>query len=437
MHKFVLFSFFFLLTITGQAYDLSRVEYFLKEQNLPAAKQALAEQYAHIQTQEEKEQLEFLAAQLFLQEHNYKQAADIYQKILISNPALTRVRLELGYTYFLMKEDEKARYNLRLALAEKDLPQTVRQQILNLLDIIRRRKSWELSVSLGVTPDNNINMVSGRRMECVNFMGVPLCHELDRAESDIGFQGVASLSYIYRLSDSWGIKSRLSIDALDYKDKQYSFWGLGGSIGPRYVTDHGEYGAGITYRQQCNDEHRYNRSPGIYTEMAQDLSDRLFLRGRFDFQHIVYNPSEYQDYNSRNYALNTRLIYTLNDRSYLALSVGFSYDDSRYRWNSYFRQSYGLGYGRELPWGFVIYAEPNIALSHYQDSRYFLNGKGGAELYKRYDVTYGFVISLSSKILQVYNVMPTLNYIYTKRTSNVFNYNYDRSRLEIGLTSTF
>ena len=85
----------------------------------------------------------------------------------------------------------------------------------------------------------------------------------------------------------------------------------------------------------------------------------------------------------------------------------------------------------------MIYAEPNIALSYYQDSRYFLNGKGGAELYKRYDVTYGFVISLSSKILQVYNVMPTLNYIYTKRTSNVFNYNYDRSRLEIGLTSTF
>ena len=436
MRKF-LFCFLFFFSIYGQAYDLSRVEYFLSQHNLPAAKQALAEQYLQIKTEQEKEELEFVAAQLFIQDKDYEKAADIYRKMLVNNPALTRVRLELGYVYFLLKEDDKARYNLRLALAAKDLPAQVREQVLNLLEIIRRRKSWGIYVSLGITPDTNVNMVSGRRMSCFNFMGTPICHELDNAESAVGFQGLASLEYIYKLSDSWGIKSRLTVDALDYKDKQYSFWGIGGSIGPRYVTDSAEYSIGLAYRQQWNDNSRYNHIPGIFADVSADLSRKFSIYGRLAYNKIDFDPTIYRNYNSDNYSSYLRLIYNINNRSYMTLSAGLSYDDSKYKWNSYIRQTYGLGYGRELPWGFIVYAEPNISFNHYRDSRLYLNGLGGFEEWKRHDTTYGIYISLSNKLLRIYNITPTLNFIYNKRTSNVFNYEYERSRWEIGVSRSF
>ncbi len=437
MRRF-LFAIFLCFTIElATGYDLSRVNDLLSKENIKEAKQALAEQYIHVSNKQEKEELELLAARLFIREKNYSQAAAIYRRILIDNPSLIQVRLELGYVYFLMKEDDKARYNLRLVLAEKELPPQVRNDIFNLLDVIRRRKSWGIYVSVGITPDTNVNTVSGRRLSCLNFMGIPICRELDNAETDIGFQGLASLEYIYKFTDSWGLKSRLTVDAIDYQDKQYSFWGIGSSLGPRYVTDFAEYSIGVGYRQQWNDEHRYNYAPGAYAEMSTDLSRKLSFYDRFSYNKINYNIREYQVFNSHNYANYARLVYSLNNYSYMTLSAGVSYEDSRYKWNSYWRQNYGVGYGRELPWGFIIYVEPNFSVSQYRDRRYFVNGKGGVEQWKRKDVMCGIYLSLSSKLLRVYNITPTLNYIYNKRTSNVFNYEYERSRLELGISRSF
>lgn len=437
MHKLKIIVVTLFLTLTGQSYDLSKMSDFLSQGDLKSAKNSLAEEYLKAKNSEEQQQLEFVAAQLFMQEKNYEQAAAIYRRMLVKNPSLTRVRLELGYAYFMLKEDDKARYNLRLTLTDKTLPPNVRQQVLNLLEIIRKRKSWGIYVSIGMSPDTNINMVSGRRMSCINFMGTPICHELDNVEKDIGFQGFASLEYIYKFTDSWGIKSRLTLDALDYKDDTYSFWGIGGSLGPRYVSNHGEYSIGVTYRQQYNDEHRYNHTKGLYADMSMDLSNRLYLYGRLAYNKIEYNPYLYQMYDSNNYSGYARLAYSLNNHSYMTLSASLAYDNSKYKWNSYLRQTYGIGYGRELPWGFMIYAEPNISFVHYQDKRYFINGLGGMEEWKRRDTTYGIYVSLSSKLLRIYNITPTINYIYNKRISNVFNYEYERNRFEIGISRSF
>ncbi len=437
MRKITGFILGILLATAGQTYDLSGVESFWAKGDIKNAKASLAREYLRAQTPEEAEQLEFVAAQLFMKEKNYEQAADIYRKMLVKNPALTRVRLELGYTYFLLKADDKARYNLRLVLADKSLPPTVQQQVLNLLDAIRRRKSWGIYVSLGLAPDSNINMVSGRRISCLNFMGVPFCRQLDDAESDVGFQGLASLEYIYKFTDSWGLKSRFTVDALDYRDKQYSFWGLGGQLGPRYVSGRSEYSVGVTYRQQWNDEHRYNRAKGLYADVSTDLSERFYLYSRLSYNKLEYDPAPYKDYNSNYYSGYGRLVYNLNNRSYVALSASLAYEDSEYKWNSYIKQTYGLGYGRELPWGFVAYVEPNISFSNYQASRWFLNGRGGVEQWRRHDTTYGVYVSLSNKLLRIYNITPTVTFAYNKRVSNVFNYDYDRTRWEIGISRSF
>lgn len=434
----ILLSLLFLCASAGlSALDLTRAETLLAGQNPEGAKRVLAEQYAQTADKSEREQIQFILAQIALQQGKQDEAATIYRRMLTSNPSLSRVRLELGYLYFLQKKDDQARYHLRLVLAEKELPASVRQNVQYILEAIRRRRAWQLYVSIGMAPDSNVNTMSGRRLECFTVMGFPFCRELDSIESDVGFQGYASLSYIQKLTDNWSVKGRLMIDAIDYSDDRYSFWGIGGELGPRYVSGKSEYGFGVSYRQQWNDEHRYSHSKGLFGEFSADLSNRLYLYTRVSADKVDYNDALYQGYNSHNYGMFNRLTYALSNRSYATLSASFIYEESETDWNSNIRQRYGIGYGRELPWGFNIYAEPNITLANYQDSRYFIGPKWSLEEVKRKDTTYGVYVSLSNKHIKLWDVMPTVNFIYNKRSSNVYNYDYDRTRWEIGLSKSF
>lgn len=419
------------------ALDLTRVETLLAGNNIAGAKRVLLEEYQKSGDKNEHEQIQFLLAQLSLKQNNPKEAVAIYRHMLAKNPALSRVRLELGYLYFMQKEDDAARYHLRLVLAEKDLQPQVRQQIQSMLEAIRRRRAWQLYVSVGMAPDSNVNTMSGRRLECFTVMGFPFCRELDSIESDVGFQGFASLSYIQKLTDNWSIKGRLMLDAIDYSDDKYSFWGIGGELGPRYVSGSSEYGLGVSYRQQWNDEHRYSHTKGLFGEWSADLSNRLYIYTRASVDKVEYNDFLYQGYNAHNYGIFNRLTYAISNRSYATLSASFIYEHSETDWNSNIRQRYGLGYGRELPWGFNIYAEPNITLTDYRKERYFIGPNWALEAVKRKDTTYGVYVSLSNKHVKFWDIMPTVNFTYNKRSSNVYNYDYDRTRWEIGLSKSF
>ena len=428
---------FFIITVVAWGLDLNRVDSLLAGHNPEEAKRVLLEAYAQTANKTEEEQIQFLIAQIAFQQGNYAEAAAIYRRMLVANPSLTRVRLELGYVYFLQEEDEAARYHLRLVLAERDIPPAVRQNIQNLLEVMRRRRAWQLYITLGMAPDSNVNTMSGKRLECFYFMGIPFCRELDSIESDVGFQGFGSLSYIYKLTENWGVKGRLTLDAIDYSDDRYSFWGIGGELGPRYVSGKSEYGAGLSYRQQWNDEHRYSRTQGIFGEVSADLSNRFALYVRASVDKVNYNDFIYQDYNADNYGAYIRSIYIVSPRSYAVLSAALIYEDSQTDWNTNIRQRYGLGYGIELPWGFNIYVEPSITFANYQHERLFIGGNYMLEEIKRSDTTYGVYVSLSNKHLRFWDITPTLNFIYNRRVSNVNNYGYSRTRWEIGLSRSF
>lgn len=431
------FLFFCLLYFPAYGMDLSRVEFFLAAQNLPGAQQALQEAYQKATSRDDKEQLQYMMAQVALRQKDTDRAITIYRNMLAENPALLRVRCEIAFLYFATKQDQAARYHARLALADNHLPQAYRAQLQTLLQAVRRRRSWQLYVSVGMAPDSNVNSMSGKRLECVNVWGLPFCRELEDTEDDIGIQGFASLSYVKKITDQWGLKARLMTDAIDYKDDRYSFWGLGGELGPRFVTNHHEYNAGISYRQQWNDHHRYSHTQGVFAEWNGDLSRRLAARVRASVDKVRYNRTEYQGYDSYNYGLFPRLTLGISNRSYASLAASFIYEKSQTDWNSNFRQRYALGYGLELPWGFNLYTESNITFTNYQHERYFISKHQTLEDLKRKDILYGLFVSLSNKKIQAWGIMPTLNCVYYHRHSNVNNYGYDRLRWEIGLSKSF
>ena len=75
-----------------------------------------------------------------------------FRAMLIRDPTLPRVRLDLALAYFRAEEDGSAAYHFRQVLGDKDLPPIVRARTLAFLDTIRRRKTWSVSAAAALAP---------------------------------------------------------------------------------------------------------------------------------------------------------------------------------------------------------------------------------------------------------------------------------------------
>ena len=94
-----------------------------------------------------------------------------FRAMLIRDPTLPRVRLDLALAYFRAEEDSSAAYHFRQVLGDEDLPPVVRARTLAFLDTIRRRKTWSVSAAVALAPDSNINAATSSRE--VNLFGLP------------------------------------------------------------------------------------------------------------------------------------------------------------------------------------------------------------------------------------------------------------------------
>ncbi|MDE0407909.1 MAG: tetratricopeptide repeat protein, partial [Alphaproteobacteria bacterium] len=98
--------------------------------------------------------LDFLHGSIALNRGDWQTAIARFRAMLIRNPDLPRVRLDLAFAHFQAGEDGRAVHHFRLALGTKDLPPVVRERALVFLDRIRRRKSWSITGSLALAPDS-------------------------------------------------------------------------------------------------------------------------------------------------------------------------------------------------------------------------------------------------------------------------------------------
>ena len=413
------------------------IQTLIQEGNYTVAKNLLEQAYQNSNDKQEKEEIVLTLAYIATQQEDYNRAIRLYRQILNSNPSITIARFNLAWLYFLKKEYEAARFNMKLALAQKDLPEDMRKQGSYLLYQIRQERVWNAEISVGIAPDTNINGASGKQIECF-YIGLwgPFCRELENIQSDVGFQGAGIFDYTYKFNDKWSIKNRLSVDSIHYDDERFSFWSMGLATGPRYTTQKGEYWLAGSYKKQFNEEHRYANTCSVFADISRDLGRRFSLYSKAEFSDITYEKNLYKAFDTKEYSFNTRLFFFLNNWSYLVLGLNYSLDDARADYNSFFRQNYSLGLGMQLPYGFNIYLEPSLSNSHYLHKGFYITNDTLVEE-KRKENTKGVFISLSSNLLSVYDFTPRVNFLYNKRSSNIGSYGFERTRWEFGISKAF
>lgn len=143
----------------------------------------------------------FRFTQLAIERGDFEAAISALERMLITNPNLPRVRLELGVLYFRLGSYALAKSYLESAVKGKNVPPVVRERVgvflAKINELLSKSKVFG-SVSAGLRYQTNAN--AGPDSSSVLLFGIPA--ELDEAytsNKDGNFFGTLNLRHVYDL----------------------------------------------------------------------------------------------------------------------------------------------------------------------------------------------------------------------------------------------
>jgi len=438
----IFFCFFLLcLAAAGFAYAQAQVTQAIDESAALISKgkagdalRKLLDVYPSAATEDDKTEIQFLIGMASARSGDNVTAEWVFRRILKNRPGLTRVRLELALLYFNTGRDTKADYHFRMALGGRELPLEVRRKIAYFLYQIRYRKKWDGYLNLGIVPNSNVNNASAASMECINFLGIPLCRQLDPRRSAVGVSGFGGIENYQRMSKNTRWKTTVTGGITAYSGGQYNIYSTGASTGPLYNFSRGFAGVygGAARVWYGGKGLFYDRGP--LAEFSYDLSSRVSVGVSGSFKFTNYDNPLYDYLTGTDTFFMPTLYYGLSSKSYILLKPAAEFMRTRYDWSDKNAYKIGVGFGTELPWGISIYAEPSYTYSRSRGERVYTLFEPPQT---RADASYNIDVRLLDRQINVYGFTPTLNYSYTDVRSNIKNMGYVKHTVEIGVTNRF
>lgn len=391
---------------------------------------------AHARVQEYRIEATFQLAGIFMQEGRFRDASLLFLDILRRNPNLPRVRLELARAYFLNRDYEDAQLQFELVKGS-GLPPEVQEKVDEFLTQIRRRKDWSIDFNAALVPDTNLNQASGGEEECIALGGMLLCRPLEKKQSGIGLGVGGTLNHYLRFSRDFGLRSTISLNALEYERNDFDDYQLFLASGPRHTFEQGEISLQPTFRKRWYAGRQYSEEYGIRLD-GQWMLNRFLLGGAFAWARIRYNDSYVNEFlEGDSLFSHLQLRYILNDRTFVQAGLAFQRENAEA--DAYGSDSlrYALGLYRVLPYGFSLFGELSLTDARYHDAQWYITRDYRIAETRRRDRTWQVFASLSSSLFEKYDITPTLQYTYIRRDSNIWTQEHERQRLNLSFGYRF
>jgi hypothetical protein len=287
--------------------------------------------------------LMFQYAQKAVEVGNYDAAIGTLSRMLLFNPDLPRVRLELGALYFQMGSYEAARTYLNQAVAAPDMPPEVRERANAYLEEIDRRTARSIltgSLTVGARWQQNANSGPGSSQVRALGQDATLSNQFLR-QSDWNAFGLASFQHVYnpRLISNDVLEST----AVAYGTRQSSLKTLNVALteittGPRFdLGDSGPGKATLRPYMVANivglGDVRYYHTFGGGIGLTQEFGDRVLGEALLELRDKHFNNSEIRPFASDQTGLETSGFFSVRVRTsadtLTSVGVGLSGDDAR------------------------------------------------------------------------------------------------------------
>ena len=371
--------------------------------------------------------LDFLYGSIAMAREDWQTAIARFRAMLIRDPTLPRVRLDLALAYFRAKEDGSATYHFRQVLGDKDLPPVVRARTLAFLDTIRRRKTWSVSTAVALAPDSNINAATSSRQ--VNLFGFPAQLSEDaRQTSGVGLNANISAGYEARISPDLRFRTSARLYTRTYKKSKFNDRTLTLRAGPRFLFEKFDLRPELTARARRLSGEMYSRAAGIELSGDWHLAPAWRLSAAVGGERIFYETF-LGDGNM--YSTQVGLAHALGPATLLRADGAFrreAVESEAYSWREFI---VGASATRELPRGFVVTAGSSYRLRRYDRPI----AAFGPEA--RQDRTLAGRMKISNRHIELFGFMPELTVRHERRSSNLSLYDYERNLIEVGVVRTF
>ena len=369
-------------------------------------------------------------------ERKFDEAIAAFRAILVADPSLVRVRLELARAFFLKGEDRLARRHFEQVLAGKPPPQVV-ANIVRFLRIMRARRRWTAHFGMAVAPDSNLNAASGERTVFLDtpFGRLPFMRQGDVApKSGLGVSVWGGGEYQYPLgAGRWRLRSGTNASMRDYKGRDFDRHSVSAHLGPRRLIDaRTEASLLATVDRQWTAGMPETDRFGLRLEAERRLTPRLALFGRASAARRNCRDCNWLDGPVGDVSLGA---------GWAALPILRVGGNAGWNWsraNSEHWRSQGpqasLGATLALPAGFTVGLRASLQRTEYQGGGFAHNT---IDREPREDETRTLSFSVHNRALTVLGFSPRLSLVREERDTNAQALDYDRNRAELSFVRQF
>lgn len=376
----------------------------------------------------------YSSAQTERKQGNIKEAIRLYRKVLDDQPDFVRARFELALCYIDDKQWYRADYYLRLALGADYLPDDVRQIMEQYRYVVRKNKNSDFWIEYGDVPDMRASLANNKN-ECFGNGKSGVCEKLTDSKDSSAVNVAAGADYEFKLSDNWRWKNDAAFYTNLYKKKDYDDLYLAGSTGPRYVWDKGDiWVAGMVGRAWYGTE-KFGWSYGAKIDTNYDWN-RRFSSGLI----LLFAKNEYDKYDDLldgyTYTAVPHFTYSIDSTKYILLRGELERETAKYDPYSNYKYGFAVGFGMEMPYAFLVYFEPYLSWTDYDDAIYITRNGNGMHVKERYFVQ-KYTASLSNLKIEYMGFIPVVNITYTKKDSKIPIPSYDRWSFGLNIKRKF
>ncbi len=358
------------------------------------------------------------------------EAISVFHAMLVANPGLVRVRLELAHAFFLKGEDSLARLHFEDVLAG-EVPAAVRANVNRFLAEIRARRRWSFNLGFALAPDTNIGATSEERI--IYIYGLPFERDAEElSTSGVGLSAWLSGEYQY----PWGERRRLRAGA-DVSRRDYA----GSSFDQTFVSVHGGprwlVGANAEASMLASVQRRwigggqFYDAHGARLETARRVSRQVTMFTRASYHDLSYRTETHLDGPVADVMLGGAWIMRSTVRADGALGWGQEHTELE-RWRHQ-RKWLRLGVSVALPLGFTVGGSGEMRWTDYEGN-WYPHTLGGEP---REDRTRSLRLSVYNRAFAWRGFSPRLSLVHEVRETNAQLYDYRRTGGELSLVRVF
>jgi len=360
---------------------------------------------------------------------DYSNAIKYFEQLLKRDKGAHRVRLDLASVYYYTGKLQKAK-ELLLIVKRSNPPKKVGDNIDSFLAAIEKGvpKSWSISFNVGYQYDSNVN--AGPDTDTVLMYNLPFTLSDDaKVNSDHAIKYGVNFNYLKHIN-GFGWQSSLGANVIDYRkfhnlDNKSISLSIGITGKKNRITYSIPFIANVSI---IGHENRYySIAKGISPQVSYQLEQDLLLSGSLSLQNKKYYKQKDKESNSITFSPFIRKY--IDQSSFVNFGGYLGQENSHTQTSSNNSKGLNLGYYKAFSQKFNIYLGASYSKTDYDGEEVAYN-QARKDSSKSVNVNFNyFVDTIKSNI--------GLNMSYTKNSSSIEIYDYDRKVFGINLSRNF